>query len=151
MDLVREIMTHPKVWPHISDDGSPDADRFIPLIHHGIIYLLCYDREELLGLWMFVQQGAATIEVHTCLVPGHGFRRARTAARGAAEWIWEHTQVARICTSVPERNRIALKFAQDAGMVEYGRNPSSFLKDGVLQDQILLGISRPEETECQQR
>ena len=145
-------MTHPKVWPYITDDDAPPVAEFAPIVHHHVIYLLCRDGAKLLGLWMFTRQNAVTVEVHTCLLPGHGFTRAREAARGAAEWIWEHCPaVQRIITNVPRFNRLALKFALDVGMDRYGTNPKSFLKDGILQDQTLLGLSRPEETECQQQ
>lgn len=143
MQLVKEIFTHPKVYPYITDDGSAPAAEFIPLDHPAILYLLCMDGEELLGLWMFVRSNAVTVEVHTCLLPGHGFRRARTAAREAAEWIWANTDAMRIVTTVPAFNRAARWFAEAAGMTQYGLNPQSFLKDGILHDQALLGLSRP--------
>jgi Acetyltransferase (GNAT) domain len=151
MALVRQVMTHPRVWPWISDDGSGAPEDFSPVDHPAILYLLCRDGKELLGLWMFVQQSAARLEVHTCLLPGHGFRRGREAAREAAEWIWANTRCHRICTRVPIRNRIAWKFAESAGMTEFGREPKSFLKNGILQDEILLGMSRPGELLCQQQ
>lgn len=152
MELVREIMTHPKVWPYITDDGSPAAEDFAPTVHHAVIYLTCTDGEDLLGMWMFLKRNAVTLEVHTCLLPGHGFTRARTAARGAAEWVWANCpRIQRITTSVPRGNRLALKFALDVGMDRFGTDPNSFLKDGILQDQTLLGLSRPKETQCQQQ
>ncbi len=152
MWLVREIMTHPKVWPYITDDDAPLVAEFAPLIHHHIVYLLCRDGEKLLGMWMFTRRNAVTLEVHTCLLPGHGFTKARLAAKGAAEWIWENCPaVQRIITNVPRFNRLALKFALDVGMDRFGTDPSSFLKDGVLQDQIMLGLSRPQENTCQQQ
>jgi RimJ/RimL family protein N-acetyltransferase len=143
--LIRSIFVHPRVWPYISDDGSPAVENFQPIDHAGVLYLLAFDGETLLGLWMFVQQNAVTVEVHTALLPGHGYRRGREAARGAAEWIWAHTKCQRIFTNVPACNRIARKFAEAAGMTEFGTNFKSYLKNKVLQDQTLLGISRPKE------
>ncbi len=151
MVLVREVMTNAKVYPFITDDAAPPVDQFQPVDHPAIWYVLCFDGEELLGLWMFVPANSVTVEVHTCLLPGHGFHRGREAARGAAEWIWENTGVHRIFTNVPTCNRIALKFAEAAGMRQFGINEKSFAKDGKLQDQVLLGLSRPKEMECQQR
>lgn len=148
---MREVMTHPRVWPYITDDGSPSIEEFQPAAGPGVLYLLCLEGEELLGLWMFVQVNSVSLDVHTCLLPGHGFRRSREAARQAAEWIWANTSCQRIQTSVPERNRIAFKFAEAAGMLEYGRNPQSISQGGRLWDQILLGMSRPKEQPCQQQ
>ncbi len=146
LDLVKSIMTHVKVWEYISDDGSPPPQEFNPCDSPHVLYLLCYDGDILLGMWMFSQVNYVTVEVHTCLLPQHGFHRSREAAKLAAQWIWDNTQCQRIITNVPRKNRIARKFAEAAGLVQFGLNPSSFMKDGMLQDQILLGISRPQES-----
>lgn len=146
IELVRTIMTHVKVWPYISDDGSVSPELFVPVMGDSICYLLANDGDNLLGLWMFVQTNSVTLEVHTCLLPGHGFHRGRIAARGAAKWIWENTTAQRIFTHVPACNRIALRFAEASGMKQFGVNPQSFMKDGRLYDQFLLGISRPKES-----
>ena len=143
--LVKAIMIHDKVWPYISDDGSPAPAEFAPCDSPHVLYLLCFDGDSLLGLWMFSQVNYVTVEVHTCLLPQHGFHRSREAAKLASQWIWDNTQCQRIVTNVPKNNRIARKFAEAAGMEQFGLNPRSFMKNGELQDQILLGISRPQE------
>jgi hypothetical protein len=145
MDLVRTTMAHPKIYPHITDDSAVPVDEFAPIDSPYILYLTCHDGDEYLGLWMFVQTNAVMLEVHTCLLPGHGFHRARQAAIEAAEWIWENTGCQRIWTQVPRNNRIARKFAEASGMVQFGTNPQCFLKGGKLVDLLLLGISRPRE------
>ena len=86
-------------------------------------------------------------EIHTCLLPNAWGERGRRAARLLPEWIWQHTPCRRIITNVPDNNRLALRFALAAGMTEIGVNAASFLKNGKLRDQTLLGISpqsRPE-------
>lgn len=140
--LVREIMTHPRLYPWLADDLAPAREELQPVQHPAIWYVLVFDGEELLGLWMFSPQNSICWDVHTCLLPGHGFRRARQAAREMAEWIWEHTPCRRIVTSVPSDNPAALRFAEAAGMRRYGVNERSWLKGGELLDQVLLGMSK---------
>jgi hypothetical protein len=48
-------------------------------------------------------------------------------------------------TGVPQGNRLAYRFAIAAGMEQYGVNEASFIRDGRMQDQICLGISRPRD------
>jgi RimJ/RimL family protein N-acetyltransferase len=148
--LIRRIMTDPAVYPAISDDSSPRAEEFHPVAHPSLWYVLAFDGGELLGMWIFSPQGGACWEVHTCLLPGHGYHRGRKAARAMAAWIWKSTPCHRIVTSVPAFNRAAVLFARAAGMRQYGVNEASFMKFGKLHDQILLGLSRPEGV-CQQR
>lgn len=148
-DLVRKIMTHPRVYPHITDDGCPPVEEFHPAEDRGLWYILVRNAGEPVGLWLFVPQNAVCWEVHTCLLPVAWGETGKEAAKRMAEWIWQYTTCRRIVTNVPECNRLALRFAKAAGMVEYGRNEKSFLKDGKLWGQIMLGLTK--EAECQQQ
>lgn len=141
-EVVRAVMAHPRIYPHIADDGCPPATEFEPLEHPGVWYVLVRDEGRPLGLFVFVPQNSVCWEVHTCLLPWAWGRPAAIAAAEMARWIWEHTPCRRIVTSVAAYNRLALRFAERAGMTEYGRNPASWLKDGKLHDQVLLGMSR---------
>jgi RimJ/RimL family protein N-acetyltransferase len=142
--LIKWIMTHPRVWPHISDDASPEPDKFEPTDHPSIAYLLARDRELPLGLWVLEQRGAVQVEVHTCLLPAAWLRDSRAIGRLAQAWLWEHCpDLERLTTTVPKNNSLALRFALACGMIEYGLNPQSYRKNGVLTDQTLLGMSRP--------
>lgn len=149
-ELVRQIMTHPRVYPHITDDGSPEADDYSPIQSDQVWYVLVCEEAVTLGLWMLVPQNSICFEIHTCLLPVAYGGLARRAAELMAAWIWANTPCRRLVTTVPETNRLALRFAVRAGMQEYGRNPKSFMKDGQLLDQLLLGMSRPEG-QCQQQ
>jgi RimJ/RimL family protein N-acetyltransferase len=99
------------------------------------------DGAEVLGLFMLVRHNAVTWEIHTCLLPS-AWGRTIEAAREMAGWAFAHMPCFRIITNVPAYNRLALKFAQRAGMIEYGTNYRSYLKDGRLWDQICLGLSK---------
>jgi len=144
-ELARQVLTHPKIYPAISDDSSPAREDYQPIASEAVIYLAVYDAAELLGLFLFVPQSGVCVEVHTCLLPRAWGGRAAEAARAARAWIWANTPAARIVTSVPEGNRLALRFARQAGMTEYGRNPASIQRNGRLEDLILLGMSKPPQ------
>ena len=81
-------------------------------------------------------------EVHTALLPCAWGLRAPLATRAGARWMFEHTNCQRIVTCVPAGNTLALRLALKAGMSQYGRNPRSLLRGGVLVDQILLGMNK---------
>lgn len=142
--LICQVLTHEKIWPHISDDGSPAREDYRPVEHEAIWYVIVRDQDEVLGLWTFVPQNAVCWEVHTALLPAAWGERGQNAARLLPEWIWENTPCRRIVTNVPETNRLALHFAAKAGMKVYGVNPQSWMKNGALCDQICLGLSAPE-------
>ena len=143
--VIRSIITHPKVYPNVSDDFSPKREDFVPIEHPGIWYVLVSDGEELLGVFTFIPQNAVCWEVHTCLLPNAWGERAKDAGRGVIQWIWDNTPCLRIVTNVPRYNRLALGFALQSGLKQFGNNSRSYMKKGKLHDQILLGISRASE------
>jgi RimJ/RimL family protein N-acetyltransferase len=144
-ELIRQVMTHRRVWGKIRDDYSPNIENFRPIEHEAMWYVTCRKDGDLMGLFLFVPLNAILVEVHTCLLPVAYGAVARECGRGVAEWLWRNSIVHRIITSVPESNPLALEFAKDCGMKAFGRNPKSILKGGKLQDQIMLGLSRPAE------
>ena len=146
--LIKRIATDPAIWGHISDDGTLPPDLWQPPDPMVCAYLVARDDGEalgmLLGMFMFVPVNACTVEVHTCMLPSAYGARALKAAMLAAQWIWDNTPAHRIVSNVPAYNRLAARFAFKAGMREWGRNPKSYLRGGVLHDQIWFGMSRGE-------
>jgi len=145
-ELIRRILTHPRIYPFISDDGSPPADQYQPVEHEAMWYVIVRDTHEsgvpdLLGCWVFAPENSICWEVHTALLPCAWGERGQIAASMLPAWVWSNTPCRRIITNVPSNNRLALHFAMRAGMTIYGTNERSFLKNGQLLDQICLGIS----------
>jgi len=150
--LIRHIMTHPKIYPHITDDYSPPISEYHPIQNEYMWYVIVHDiyvvdvgPEEILGLWVLHPHNTICWEIHTCLLPNAWGPRGQVAARLLPEWIWQNTTCRRIITAVPTTNRLALHFAFKAGMKAYGVNEASYFKNDRLCDQVVLGISAPAE------
>lgn len=148
-EIITRTMRHPKLYEHLSDDGCPPASHFDAPVHDGLIYLAMHEDEEFLGVFLFHPQNHVCYEVHTCLLPSAWGKRALLCTAEAAKWIFGNTACTRIVTSVPAYNKLALRLAERSGMVQYGLNPKSFLKNGILHDQALLGMNK--EALCQQQ
>jgi RimJ/RimL family protein N-acetyltransferase len=145
MALVRSILTWPSLYDWHSDDGSPAREDYDPPQSDAIWYILARDRAVILGIWMLVPQNAIEYEVHTCLLPGHGYKRGRAAAKEAIAWAFANVpHCRRLITKVPAYNRLAYRFAIDAGFELIGIDKQSFLKRGNLLDQAILGLSPTE-------
>lgn len=146
-ELIRKVITHPRIYKHLVDDNSPARDDYYPIEDEHIWYIVVREifpdagPEELLGLWMLHPHNSICWEIHTALLPNAWGERAHRAAGMVIEWIWENTPCLRLITNVPSSNRLALNYAKRAGFEQYGVNPASFRKDGKLHDQVLLGIS----------
>ena len=143
LELVREIVTDPAIYPFVSDDGSPKPEEW--KAPEALTYCLVKDGDEILGVWIFRKCNAVTWEVHTCLLSNARGKRGYQALKMLPEWAWNNLEGAqRIITEVVEDNQPALVFALRAGMDKFGVNKKSYLKGGKLLDAILLGISRGE-------
>ena len=128
-------------WDMLTDDGAVGKDLYFPPISDESSWY----RAEDFGVFLMVKQNMVTFEVHTCLLPN---ARGKTVeiARDAIAYAWGHTEARRLITSVPAFNPLALRLAKKAGMTVFGINPNSFLKNNVLHDVTLLGISKPGES-----
>lgn len=135
--FVRRVITHPKVFPWVTDDGSPSAKDYQPVTGEGVFYIAIENE----GLFVFMPENCVTASIHTCLTPAL-WGRSEEAARLAIQWMFEKTKFQRITTTVPENNPLAMRLARRVGLIEYGRNPKSWMKGGVLMDQILYGINK---------
>ena len=139
-ELIRAIMTNPRVW--VKDDFSGDPERFSPNRDERIWYVLVRDDEGLIaGLYILAPQNDVTWEIHTRMLPRAWGKFASRAARAMSEWIWQNTPCRRIVTSIPETNLSAILYAKAAGMTIYGINADSFQHGGKLQSQVLMGLS----------
>lgn len=140
MDLVRQILTDPSVWPHIGDDYAGDPEVWRPNADERIIYLLATEGDEVIGLFTFLPRSTVLWEAHVVL---HRRRRVKgtTIAAAALRWLFEHTSAQRIVAEVPACNRLAVQLTGRV-MRLIGRNPRSFAKHGQLQDLVLFGLSK---------
>ncbi len=146
MHIVRDIMLHPKVWPYLHDDGLDD---FHPTDEEHIYWMLVRD-ESPAGVFMVYAHNSICYEMHTAILPRIWGSEAAHAAQLLLAWAFSEMPCQKMITSVPSYNRMALRFAKQGGMTVEGTNRFSYLKNGVLHDQILLGITK-EEFLCQQQ
>lgn len=108
--------------------------------------MLVLEDGEVIGLFIVSAHSRYLWEIHEAFLPEAWGERAIRATIAFREWIWKNNRdVRRLFGQIVRSNRLALRFAKAAGMVEFGVHPRSFMKNGVMQDQILVGIDRPEE------
>lgn len=152
LNLVKETITQPYIYGPASDDGAPSPDDFSPVNSPLCHFVAMYKDEEYLGLYMLVHRNSVTLEIHTCLLDKARGELADECAQEILSWVWQNTEAQKVITEVPGTNRAAFSYAVRAGLKIYGLNTKAWLKNGVLDDLILLGISRPsaEMTKCLQ-
>lgn len=145
--LVKKIVTHPKLWAANSDDLAPAPECWEPPLNPEIWYVLARHNGHPLGLFVFIPETRVCWQSHIAMLPEAWGHVARKACQLVFPWLWERTSCLRIVGSIPASNHMAVLFAIQCGMENYGVNPKSFLRNGILEDQVLLGINRPDKRE----
>ena len=144
---IKTTVTHPAIWPHVSDD-SCKVDDYTPHMN-GVLWLEVVE-DQSLGVYLVHPHNSVTYEIHTCLLPIAWGSKARQAGKLVLDWMFANTPCQKVITQVPQTNALALRYAKRCGMVVEGNNRQSFLKNGQLLDMTQLGITKKEHT-CQQQ
>jgi len=147
-DLFVSIIQHPSVLPYIVDDySSIQLYNMDAVLRIDTVYCLIYGEGV---LFILTPQNSITYDVHTCVLPQFRGEEAVSAAREGAEWMFKETNCQKITASFPVINSGAYALARSIGMKKEGVNKKSFLRDGHLHDQIIMGLCK-EDYLCQQQ
>lgn len=137
------MICHPKLYRHLFDDHVGPVAEWVPVDHELVSYVGVRDGEELIGVIIVGMHSLEMWECHEAFLPSAWGRKARRAAREFAEWVWKNKSVQRVIGHIAA-NPVALAYAKAAGMEECGRHPKAFMKNGKLEDIIIVGANRPE-------
>lgn len=149
VEYIKSCVTHPKLWKFLSDDGSGEPEKYVPPVSNSVYWLSPMEEGQRYGVFFLHPHNFVCYEVHTCLLPMI-WGRTRECTKAAIDWVFNNTPCQRIITNVPDYNILALRLAEDSGMVQFGINKKSYQKKGKLFDQIMLGINK-EDYKCQQQ
>ena len=155
-DVLRLFYHNPDIWGPMQCDGGLNAEEldFDALVElselvGSQVFVTSSIEGELVGLFMFAMENSQCYSIHSAMLPkfwGKGV--ASACGLSACVWMVENTSCLKIITLVPGFNNSALAMALRAGMSIEGVNRRSFLKDGILYDQTMLGFTK-EELLCQ--
>jgi RimJ/RimL family protein N-acetyltransferase len=140
--LVKRILTEPKVWAALGDDAKPARADFQPVESEELIYLVAWEGGNPLGMFLLIQRNSVHAETHFAMLPAV-WGQSRDIGKAFLEWIWRNTSFERLTGNILERNRLAIAYAKSIGCQPYAVNLNSIRRGGKLQNEVLVGISRP--------
>ncbi len=138
LDLINRVILDAAVNDDISDDATKKHE--IQQLPHAFECLGIYQDEEIRGLFMLIPQNAVTAEIHTCLLLRG--KEAFQAGQLLLDYLFSNYQKA--ISYTPSTNKKALFYALRLGFKKEGVLTQSFLKNGVLVDQVVVGLTKGE-------
>jgi RimJ/RimL family protein N-acetyltransferase len=136
--LIRRIMTHPKLYSWLTDDTAGPVSGFTPPMDFS--YVLVKREGDILGLFAIHPRNSVCWEIHTALLPHCWGPLATRAYREGLAWLRATTPCRKVIGNIRASNRLALRIAERAGLQRIGLNTKCVMKDGILQDQWILGM-----------
>ena len=132
----------------LSTQEDGDGVPAIP-VHDLIHYVLVYsDEDEIVGCYTLIPHNEVTVDIHTNFLPkGYG-ELAKGAIPLILYYIFEEVGWKKAVTEVPAFNRLAHKYVKRTNMKLEGTLSQAFLKDNVLYDVFVYGMTE-EEYKCQ--
>jgi RimJ/RimL family protein N-acetyltransferase len=92
-----------------------------------------------------VAVNGVTVLIHPHVLPEVRSKYARESCLAALKWIYDNApKYVKITALIPVIHKNVKLFAKRIGFKEEGINRKSYLKDGKVIDQWLLGITRSE-------
>lgn len=146
--LINAIWRVPEVYKQASDDfsagiiGEVDLARMVSEDTHLKVYLAVWEGDAV-GLVHFRRKSPIWSELHGCFLPKCRGKIALTCVREAITEEFLNGLV-KLTTIIPSCNKPARVFANCLGMKREGAYTESFMKDEILHDQILYGVTRRE-------
>lgn len=141
-EIAQYLVTHPDIWPWVSDD-SCDIDKFVhPEIDGDKIRMaVCTEYDRLCGCFLLYEKSNKITEIHTCLLV-HG--KAKHFGDLVVERIFNDTDYDAIETFIPVDNPAARKLAIKCGFVYSGQ------KGPIIKNGLSVPVEAWERHKCQQ-
>ena len=137
---MNRILSHKDVWEGTIDDNCNEDIRYkqAEQLLNGFISLMPNDD----CLFVFRPLNSILLEGHMNVHPDGRGKTAIEAGKETLSWLFENTKFRKIIGLTPTYNKAAIRFAILIGMEREGVISNSWLKNGVLYDQVVTGINK---------
>ena len=137
LNLINAIMLNEFVLDDISDDAAKGV--FLTELPSWMNFFGVFDDGVCVGFYATHMQNSVTVEIHTTLLPSCRGKKALKAGEFIVSLLLSRHK--KIISYIAEYNKKALVYAQMMGFEIEGTIKDSFLKNGKLYNQYLVGRS----------
>lgn len=141
--VVIDIITRSDIWATVAEDGQ-QIDEFNPDVE-GECWLAMNDGETMVGLYNLHAHNAITVQIHAHVLPECRREHSKDTATAALTYIRDCApDYLKVVAQIPFIYENVKNFTCGNGFQVEGVNRSSYIKDGKVVDQWMLGITRNE-------
>lgn len=138
------VLLDDSVWPYITDDFFPLTmkDKMAEMfLKNPNVYVLAPNRH---SVFVLTPRNGICYEGHVNILPPGRGRQAVKAEKRVIGWMFANTSCAKILGFTPAAYRHVILFHQLCGMKREGCSRKSFMKNGILYDEIITGITKED-------
>ena len=144
IDLINTIMFDDDIFDTVSEDGTTkDRQRFDVYNEYWLKVLV---NGELIGLYNLHHTNQSTLEAHVHILKKFRTDYSADSILKIYKWLVENcgSEVVKFISSIPVIYPNVLMFCLSNGFTHEGVNRSSYLKNGVVHDVDMVGITMKE-------
>ena len=142
-ELIKCVFSNPQIFATVAEDGQSATD-IEPDMNRNI-WLVMKDGSDVVALYQVERLNGITAQIHANVLPQYRKIRSKETGRLALDWVMEHLpDIHKLIAVVPVIYPNVRDFTCSFGFREEGLNRESYLKNGEIHDQWILGITRPE-------
>lgn len=143
--LFKQVLTKPRLWAAISEDGSVAIEDYSPDLTHIIALALIGEEDKLHGFLIGRPFTDSVIEVHIAIDPDlWGHKDNVQLGSLGCRWLFEeYPDCIKLVAAIPTTDVQVLRYAQRVGFQREGVNKASFRRNGEVLDQFYVGLKRP--------
>lgn len=143
MDELSSILKDPYIWEQLTESDISPND-FYPEMKPTSFWLIART-DEICGVVLVLAENSITTLIHPYMLEKHkgqGFYMIKAFL----EWYLRNAKAEanKVNAKIPSFNKVGRKIALKVGFKDEGIDRQSYLRDGELYDQYLLGITRDE-------
>lgn len=142
-ELIKGIITRPDMWRTVAEDGVK-VEGYAPDLARAA-YLSVSVGGAVVAIYQLMAINSVCLEIHAHVLPEYRSKYADKTGRAVLKWIYDTApQYNKVVVFVPVLYKNVRLFTCRLGFKEEGLNRASYLKNGIIVDQWLLGITRAE-------
>ena len=141
--LILDVLGVPAIWEAVSDGETKLKD--YPIDHENSVWLMMTVNNVVVAMYNFEALNSVSIKIHAHVLPEYRKQYSRQTGKEALRWIKSQaTWVHKIIAEVPMLHPNVANFVLSLGFKEEGINRESYLKNELIYDQWLFGITVEE-------